>query len=341
MEVTTYDSFGQFNAVCERTSLAQFITTYLRMVTFATNVSLALHSSYRIGGPAQFFCEPKTVRGLATAVTHARELKLPIFILGGGTNIVFSDAGVFGVVIKPALTRIRVRGTALEAGAGALMADIVSVAIAHGLSGLEWAGGLPGTLGGAIRGNAGAFGGEIKDCLRRVVSLPVQSKRLVAKTSTAAACNFDYRTSVFKEHSGEEIILSAQLYLKRGDKKVIADATAEKIAYRNARHPMEHPNVGSIFKNVAFGTIAPRRRAQFTAVVKTDPFPVVPTAHLIAEAGLRGVSCGGAMISPKHPNFIVNALGATASDVKALARLVKETVRQKFGIELEEEIMYV
>jgi UDP-N-acetylmuramate dehydrogenase len=208
---------------------------------------------------------------------------------------------------------------------------------------LEWAGGLPGTLGGAIRGNAGAFGGEIKDVVCEVLSLDIDSFNSKKIKRKKEDCGFSYRNSVFKENSSlginpKEIIIEAVLDLKKGDKKKIRDVVAKNIAYREERQPLEHPNIGSVFKNVSCQKIKKSSLEKFRAVVKTDPFPVVPAAHLISEAGLKGISFGGAMISPKHPNFIGNALGASSGDVKKLIELVKSEIKNKFEINLEEEI---
>jgi len=323
---------------------------------FQENIALSQFSNYRIGGPAKFFFEAKDADEIAEAIGIARKRGLDFFILGGGTNLLIKDSGFDGLVLKPNLNFLEADGEIVRAGAGVLMSDFLEFAIKKGLSGLEWAGGLPGTLGGAIRGNAGAFNGEIKDAVSEVLSFDAKNMEYVTRKNSD--CRFAYRSSVFKEKNGEEIILSAVLSLKSGDPRKIAEVVKEKINYRLARHPMEHPNIGSIFKNVSVAQINaditqinadtirvhPRsnpRKSAFTAPVKIDPFPVVPAAYLISEAGLKGVSSGGAMVSPKHPNFIVNMLGATAEDVKSLIELVKSEVKRRFDVSLEEEIMQV
>ncbi len=302
------------------------------------NVSLKDHSSYRIGGLAKHFYEPKTENEFISALAEANEQKLPVFILGGGTNILFSDSGFDGLVLKPAISTIEIHGEIMRVGAGALMKDVVEASIHAGLSGLEWAGGLPGTVGGAIRGNAGAFGGEMKDSVVTVRSLDTKSLKIVERDATD--CRFGYRTSVFKEE-GVEAVLLVELQLKQGNRETIQSAVNEKINYRNERHPMEYPNVGSIFKNVDVRSMSEKDIQPFAHIIKQDPFPVIPTAYLLSEAGLKGVSFGGAMFSPKHPNFIVNVLDATEADVRALITLGKSAVKEKFGIVLEEEVMYV
>jgi UDP-N-acetylmuramate dehydrogenase len=305
------------------------------------NVRLAQHSSYRIGGPAHYFCDASSADDVVRALSFAERESLPLFVLGGGTNIVFSDDGFPGLVLVPRLTDMVLRGTAITAGAGVMMADFLTFAADRGLSGLEWAGGLPRTLGGAIRGNAGAFGGEIGALIREVTSLRIGVGEPSYVRRSREECCFGYRTSVFKKQSTPEIILSATLELGRGKPDVIREAIAEKIQYRLTRHPMEYPNIGSMFKNVDVDAIPEPHRRAVAGHVKQDPRPVVPAGYLISGAGLRGVGCGGAMISPKHANFIVNVLDATAADVKALVTFVERTVRERFGVSLEREVLYV
>ena len=332
---------------------------------FLENVVLAKFSNYKIGGAARYFFEPKNEREVAAAVAEAKMRELPIFILGGGTNLLLSDSGFDGLVLKPAIADITTKKNGqkifIEVGAGVPMATLLDYSISKSLSGLEWAGGLPGTLGGAIRGNAGCFGGEIKDAVVSVRSFDMKKMQVIERKTKA--CRFDYRDSIFKKSgsrgAAHEIILSATLAMAKGDKKEIAQAIREKIDHRAKNHPLEYPNIGSIFKNVPLTNIYTakslhEKRKYETALathalefrgsqfsVKTDPFPVISAAKLISETGLRGVSFGGAMISAKHPNFIVNVLGAAAEDVKNLMMLAKLQVKKKFGIQLEEEVQVV
>jgi UDP-N-acetylmuramate dehydrogenase len=313
--------------------------TQVATVKILEHVPLARYSNYRIGGPARFFCEAANEEELRGGILFARENKLPIFILGGGTNLLIDDTGYGGVVLKMNFLQLKAEGDVTTVGAGVLVADLLKFTIAHSLSGLEWAGGLPGTVGGAIRGNAGAFKGEIKDSILSVESLDVETLETISRQN--AACEFGYRSSLFKEKNGREIILSARLQLEKGDAAKIASAIQDKINYRQERHPMEFPNIGSTFKNVDLKFVPANFRDAVAKVVKVDPFPVVPTAFLISEAGLRGTQHGGAMVSPKHPNFIVNLGNAKAEDVKFLIGIVKQRVFEKFGIRLEEEIQLV
>jgi UDP-N-acetylmuramate dehydrogenase len=323
------------------------------MPKFKENVLLARFSSYRIGGPARFFFEPKNEKEVVWAVREAKERKLPMFILGGGTNLLIGDKGYVGLVLRPDLSIIKASGTTVTVGAGVLMADLLKFTAKRSLAGLEWAGGLPGTVGGAIRGNAGCFGGEMKDAVMSVRSFDMRTMKIVNRP--AKACAFGYRASVFKKKNDGEIILSATLRLKKGDKRAIVAAIAQKIEYRKKSHPLDYPNIGSIFKNVPLAAIHPAGSARHkkalaaailkfrgsTFSIKTDPFPVISAAKLISESGLRGISYGGAMISSKHPNFIVNALGARSPDVHNLIALAKAEVKKRFGVSLEEEVQII
>lgn len=325
---------------------------------FQKNIALAAHSNYKIGGPASYFVAAKNAekiekildkwRGfhqcgpsLASIAPQSGKFCPHIFILGGGTNLLISDEGFGGLVLKPEIETLKSDDGLIRVGAGISMAQLLSYSIAKKFSGLEWAGGLPGTVGGAIRGNAGAFGGEIKDTIKEVISLGISGKTPKIIRRSNKQCEFGYRDSIFKQKNNQEIILEAAFILKKGDRKAIEKAIEEKIRYREEHQPLEYPNIGSIFKNVDLRLISKKSRSELAHVIKTDPFPVVPTAYLISECGLKGVSCGGAMISPKHPNFIVNALGASAKDVKSLIDIARYRVKEKFGIALEEEIQYL
>ncbi len=309
---------------------------------FETNVPLKQLSHYKIGGNAKYFFEADDVDKTINAVLKARQINAPVFILAGGTNVLISDEGFEGLIIKIENEKIKMQNDnakfkIIKADAGTPMVKLVETAIAENLTGLEWAAGLPGTLGGAIRGNAGAFGGEMKNIIEEVISLDISQKNPKIIKRKARDCDFGYRSSVFKKNRGKEIILEATLKLQKGDKRKIQEETEKNINYRLTNHPMEYPSIGSTFKNI------PLSQIKKTAIlkdfpIKNDPFPIIPAAYLISEAGLKGVSIGGAMISPKHPNFIVNVLDATANDVENLIRLTKYEVEKKFKIKLQEEI---
>lgn len=303
------------------------------------HVSLKEFSHYKIGGLADVFIEANDHADLVRALRWAKEEEGPNFILGGGTNLLLDDLGYAGIVIKPNIRFIEEYDGRVRVGAGTLMSELLDFSAERGLSGLEWAGGLPGTVGGAVRGNAGAFGGEIKDSIESVDSFDTEAMKPVRRTNTES--RFGYRASVFKERKGKEVVTAATFKLKRGNPEAIKKLIKEKIDYRSSRHPMEYPNIGSIFKNIDINEIPPQRLRAFRGVIKTDPFPVIPAAYLISEAGLKGVTHGGAMVSPKHPNFIVNVFDAKARDVRSLMDLVMQEVFKKFKVHLEPEVEIV
>ena len=311
---------------------------------FNENISLKDISYYKIGGRAKYFFEAKNVEEIKQAVERARAFDERIFVLGSGTNILINDDGFDGLIIKPDLKIIEFGDNSVRAGAGVLMNNLVNLLVEENFSGFEWAAGLPGTVGGAVRGNAGAFGGEIKDMVSKVISLDILSSGFKIIERSLSDCFFDYRSSIFKNQSSgkfktKEIILEVVFNIKKGDLSEIREATERNINYRRDKHPLEYPSLGSSFKNILLSRI--NADIKFAASVKNDPFPVIPAAYLISECGLKGVSCGGAMISPKHPNFIVNILDATAKDVVNLIELAKNEVRKKFNLKLEEEIEYL
>ena len=318
------------------------------------NVNLAKYSNYKIGGPADYFLEAKTVADLQRGIKIAAERNLPIFILGSGTNLLISDKGFKGMVVRPALQSIKViKNNFVEVGSGLLVNDFINFTIRNGLSGMEWAGGLPGTVGGAVRGNAGCYGGETKDLIVSVKSVRLADGKTIKRNNKQ--CLFGYRDSVFKQNNGKEIIVSAIFRLKPGKKEEMKKLIQEKIDHRLSRHPMDRPSIGSTFKNIPLAQICPEGSKKYSEAVwksefkfkkvvfpvKNDPFPVIPVAYAISKVGVMGKSAGGAMVSPKHPNFIINMGGAKARDVEELISLVKKSVWRKFKIRIEEEIIRI
>lgn len=310
------------------------------------NVLLKDYSNYKIGGPASYFLEISTKTDLVNGLKEWEEIssnfpedKKRIFVLGKGTNVLIDDTGFDGLVIHNNIGGLERKEDDLVVGAGVLVSDIINYCIENSLSGFEWAGGLPGTIGGAVRGNAGAFGGETKDSVKDVTSLNADT--LKEKVRDRLSCSFYYRHSVFKGDAKNEIILSVTLQFKKGNGELIKNSVQEKIDYRVRRHPIEYPNIGSIFKNVKTEKVPKEQRGELMPFVKNDPFPVIPAAKLLFLSGVTGKKERGAQVSEKHPNFIVNLGNATAKDVKSLIAFAKGEVFKKFGIELEEEIMYL
>lgn len=305
--------------------------------TAQKNIFLKNHTTFKIGGPADYFLTVTKKENLIKAITISKKFKLPVFVLGGGSNLLVSDNGFRGLVIKIKSNDIRLlKNNIISAGAGVELGKLVEFSIKKSLAGLEWAGGLPGTFGGAVRGNAGAFSGEIKDSILEVEAL---DKNFNFKKLSKKNCKFSYRSSIFKEK--EQVVVSAKIKLKRGNKKSLQEIMQSRINYRKERHPLEHPNAGSIFKNVPFSEFSLKLKESLIGVVKKDPFPVVPVAYLISEAGLKGRKSGGAQISEKHPNFIVNLCSASAHDVLKLISLVKKRIKKVYRIKLETEVQFL
>jgi UDP-N-acetylmuramate dehydrogenase len=308
------------------------------------NVSLKDLSNYKIGGEAAYFLEARKEQDLLEGIREWRavskdlsEDEKKVFILGGGTNILFSDEGFKGLVIKISLDSMTADGNRVLVGAGTLMSKLNDFCIENSLSGLEWAGGIPGTVGGAVRGNAGAFGGETKDNILSVTSLNLKDLNVIKRSNQE--CEFSYRSSIFKTKATDEVIISASLGLKKGEREAIEKQINEKAEFRKAKHPLESPNAGSVFKNVPFESVPVWYKNELQQYVKDDPIPVVPAAKIIFLAGLKGKRVGDAAVSDKHTNFIVNLGNAKARDVSDLIQIIKDKVRQKYGISLEEEIM--
>ena len=285
-------------------------------IPFRENEPLAAHCTFKIGGPAQLFVQPQTEQQLCSAVALCKEQAVRYYLLGNGSNILFADEGFAGVVIDISAlgSDIAIEGNTLTAGAGVRLAILCRAALEHGLSGLEFAYGIPGTVGGAVYMNAGAYGGEMKDVLTVVRYLTAEGEVVQA---SAAELDLSYRHSIFEENGG--CILSAQFALQPGNAADIRAKMDELMAKRADKQPLDKPSAGSTFKRPA-GAFA---------------------AALIDQCGLRGFRHGGAAVSDKHCGFVVNLGGATCADVLALCDEVRAIVKEKTGYELEKEIRVV
>ena len=285
-------------------------------IPFRENEPLAAHCTFKIGGPAQLFVQPQTEQQLCSAAALCKEQAVHYYLLGNGSNILFADEGFAGVVIDISAlgSDIAVEGNMLTAGAGVRLAALCRAALEHGLSGLEFAYGIPGTVGGAVYMNAGAYGGEMKDVLTVVRYLTAEGEVVQA---SAAELDLSYRHSIFEENGG--CILSAQFALQPGNAADIRAKMDELMAKRVDKQPLDKPSAGSTFKRPA-GAFA---------------------AALIDQCGLRGFRHGGAAVSEKHCGFVVNLGGATCADVLALCDEVRAIVKEKTGYELEKEIRVV
>lgn len=305
------------------------------------NVFLAPYTIYKIGGPARFFVEAADADEVREALVFAVERKLPFVIIGAGSNMLVSDRGFDGVAIRMTGGEAHVDGERLFCDAGVMMARAVLAAAKAGLGGFEWGIGVPGTIGGSVRGNAGCFGGEMKDVVESIEIFDVfLNSKFQIQNGDA---RFGYRDSVFKKHP-EWIILSVALKLESGDATLIRQEV-QRITYeRLAKQDIGTKCCGCIFKNTAWAredTDAEKLTAQFPELAAFANQPHIPTSFLLDRAGLKGTRMGGAVISPKHANFFINENSASAEDIRALIEYAKGEVQKKFGVLIEEEIQYV
>ena len=279
------------------------------------NVSLAGYTTFRIGGPADVLVQAGEEEQLEKVLAWCRESGRPWILLGRGSNVLVDDAGFRGTVIllDGTLAQIEVRGDQITAGAGASLARIARTALEHELTGVEYAAGIPGTLGGAVYMNAGAYGGEIG---RTVSSIRYLDKEGIHEIGPEEA-GFEYRSSRFMRENA--IVLGAEMTLQPGDRQAIMDRMQELAEQRKSKQPLEYPSAGSMFK----------RPEGFFA------------GKLIQDAGLAGYSVGGAQVSEKHCGFVINRGNATAKDVRELVRQVADRVEQTFGVRLEPEVRYL
>ena len=280
----------------------------------ARDEPLARHTSLRIGGPADYFVKVRSEDDLIGAVRVAREAELPTFILGGGTNLLVADAGIRGVVLANSWNDVTLHGMVLDAASGTPLASVAAVAARNGIVGLEWMATVPGTVGGAVHGNAGAFGSDTAAALLDARLLDLNGDLWSARVDELG---YSYRTSTLQ---GTPVIcVRARFHGDPGDRATAVRRIKEMANERIAKQPLAQPNTGSIFRNP----------------------PGDHAGRLIDAAGLKGLRIGGAMVSEKHGNFIVNAGGARAADVRTLMRRCQAEVRERFGIELRPEVELV
>ena len=285
-------------------------------IEYVKNEPMSRHTTFKVGGPAALMVLPATEAQLVNAVKLARmEGTEPLFV-GLGSNLLVDDCGLNALVIKtaPQLNACRVDGNRIAAWAGAPLAQVANAAADHALTGLEFAHGIPGSLGGAVVMDAGAYDGEMRQVVRSVRAL---NQRCDVEELTAEQCEFGYRHSVFSD--GSRLVLSAVMELQPGDEAAIRGRMAELMEKRKSKQPLEWPSAGSTFK---------RPEGYFAAA-------------LIDQCGLKEFRIGGAQVSEKHAGFVINAGGATCRDILDLMDAVRERVFRETGVELEPEVKYL
>ncbi|MBA3974539.1 MAG: UDP-N-acetylenolpyruvoylglucosamine reductase [Candidatus Solibacter sp.] len=298
------------------------------------NEPLSRHTRFEIGGPASIYAEARTEAAFVEAMKAVNRSHVRHVVAGSGTNLVVADAGFPGVVLTFTGDAITAEGNRVTVQAGASLQSLVDSAIAHGLKGLDSMTGIPGQAGAAIYGNAGAYGNSISDFVREVRFFDGDAIR----TFDNAACEFRYRSSVFKRHK-DWVILSAALEFQSGDPTALAERAAQIHAVRNAKYPPGMRCAGSIFKNLILAELPARVRAMVPPeIVKGGK---VPSAWFLDVTGVKGMKSGGIHVADYHANLIFNAGGGTARELRQVINELKRRVRDRFGIGLEEEVQYV
>jgi len=297
-----------------------------------TQEPLRHHTTLRIGGPADFYYGARTNDALVAALQAAHELELPHFLLGGGSNALVSDEGFRGLVVRNAIEGIEFDGTAAHVGCGTDFLELIYACRDRGLAGLEFAAGIPGSVGGALYGNAGCYGQDIGSFTIEATIASLDGSQVV--TRPASWFEFAYRDSRLKREPW--VLLSCLLQFRSGTRAAIQAVIEEKLEIRRVKHPQwrVEPTAGSYFKNLPPGFQVP-------GLPHSPGTQRIPAGALLDACGVRGLKVGDAMVFAKHANIIVNAGRATARDVLELAEIMKSRVREKFGVELEEEVMFL
>ncbi len=274
---------------------------------------MSKHTTFRVGGPADYFLIPETAEEVVKLVALCKDEKIPFYIIGNGSNLLVSDAGYPGAIIQIGrrMNEITVEGTTIKAQAGALLSAIGNKALEHSLGGFEFAAGIPGCLGGACVMNAGAYGGEMKDILKSVTVLNAKGE---IEELAADQLDLGYRTSLIGKRG--DIVLEAKMELTEKDPEEIKALMDDLRQKRMEKQPLDYPSAGSTFK---------RPEGYFAG-------------KLIQDAGLKGFQVGGAQVSEKHSGFVINKDHASAADIDSLMRQVSEKVEEKFGVPLEAEV---
>ncbi len=295
------------------------------------NIYLKNHTTLRIGGKADYFIVAKQEQQIIESIKQAQRDYLPFLIIGGGSNILFSDKGYQGVVIKNETKKVEIKNdNKVVAQAGASLSKVLNFCLINKLQGLEWTAGIPGTIGGAVKGNAGAFNSSMKDCIVSVKFYNPEKDKI--ETFKNKDCLFNYRESVFKKKDNY-VILSVEMKFNQQEPFLINEKIKECLKQRKQKQPHGF-SAGSVFKNY----IIPENEKEKYKQFKNN---IIPAAYLIEQCGLKGKVVGRAMISRVHANFIINLGQAKAIDVLKLISIIEQQVQKKFKISLQREIILV
>lgn len=281
------------------------------------NEPMSKHTTMRVGGPVDIMVLPNTVEEIVAVIKYAKENNIPVKVLGNGSNVIVSDLGIEGIVIKLTsnLANITLDGEYITVGAGVTMPKMAGVLKNNSLAGFEFASGIPGTLGGGVKMNAGAYGGQMEDVF---VSCKYLDNELNVKEIEKKDMNYSYRHSIFIENPSY-VILEAKFKLNKGNIEEIESKMKENNLARKTKQPLEYPSAGSVFR---------RPVGYFVG-------------KLVQDSDLRGFSIGGAQVSEKHTGFVINKGNATCEDIQNLIKHIQKTVYEKFGVELKTEVEFI
>lgn len=295
----------------------KLIAETVGMSAVSVNEPMSRHTTFKIGGPAELMIEPGSPRQLLAVVRQLKKFDIPYFVMGNGSNLLVGDKGIKGAVIKisNSMSACEVNDCTIDAQSGIKLSRIANTALNNSLSGLEFASGIPGTLGGAVFMNAGAYGEEMKDIISEVTYIDTEKEEIV--TIAGNMCKFGYRKSIFSESNS--IVTGAKLTLTEANAEDVKSKMNELTKRRCEKQPLDKPSAGSTFK---------RPEGYFAGA-------------LIQDSGLKGCRVGGAEVSQKHSGFIINVDKATAEDVRGLIKKVQDEVYSKFGVKMEPEVRFV
>jgi UDP-N-acetylmuramate dehydrogenase len=303
-------------------------------LTVFADAPLSRYTRFAIGGPADLYAESENEESFAAALCVARSSGMEIVVVGGGTNLIVADAGFRGIVLRYRGEKLLVSNGRVQAYAGAVLQDLVDFAIAHGLVGLETLAGIPGSVGAAVYGNAGAYGHSIAERVVKVRFYDGQAVRVFDNEE----CEFQYRESIFKRRK-DWIVFSAELRLDAGDAHALRETADSILKVRNEKFPVTMKCAGSIFKNLLMKRLPADAAAQVPGSAVREG--KVPAAWFLEQVGAKGIVRGDIHVATYHANLIYNAGAGTAADLCALIGELKARVADRFGIELEEEVQYV
>lgn len=298
------------------TAVMEFLKAHVPEEDILENEPMSRHTTFRIGGEVACFIRISKEEQLAALIPYFQKVDIPYFVIGNGSNLLVGDRGYNGVIlqIKDKFDRIDIEGNLMRIQAGALLSKVAASALAHSLTGFEFASGIPGTIGGGVMMNAGAYGGEMKQVVQSVTVLSDEGEVMELDNGTM---EFGYRTSIIRNR--HFTVLKVSIKLAEGEQGAIKTRMEELAAQRKEKQPLSYPSAGSTFK---------RPEGYFAG-------------KLIMDAGLRGYSIGGARVSEKHCGFVINEGNATAADVAEVILEVQERVKDKFGVSLEREVIYL